>query len=89
MSAKYVINQIHRFNFLAVNDFRVNLRGLHVGVSEQFRYRVEVCTERQHHRGERVPTGVIGDFLGYLGCLHPLGQYLVNIGFGRQAIKDF
>lgn len=36
MSAKYVINQIHRFNFLAVNDFRVYLRGLYVGVAEQF-----------------------------------------------------
>ena len=35
MSAKYVINQIHRFNFLAVNDFRVNLRSLYVGMAEQ------------------------------------------------------
>lgn len=54
MSTKYVINQIHRFNFLAVNDFRVNLRGLHVGMAEQFARGIKVRSEGKHHRGERV-----------------------------------
>ena len=56
MSAKYVINQIHRFNFLAVNDFRVYLCGLYVGVAEQFARGIKVRTEGKHHRGERAFT---------------------------------
>lgn len=58
MSAKYVINQIHRFNFLAVNDFRVYLCGLYVGVAEQFARGIKVRTEGKHHRGERVAARV-------------------------------
>ena len=54
MSAKYVINQIHRFNFLAVNDFRVNLRSLYVGMAEQLARGIKIRTEGKHHCGERV-----------------------------------
>ena len=32
-------------------------------MAEQFRGRVEVCTERQHHRCERVPARVESDRL--------------------------
>ena len=34
-------------------------------------------------------SGMIGDFLGYFGRLHPLGQHFVDIGLGRQSVKDF
>lgn len=59
MSAKYVINQIHRFNFLAVNDFRVNLRSLYVGMAEQLARGIKIRTEGKHHCGERVAARVI------------------------------
>jgi len=58
MSAKYVINQIHRFNFLAVNDFRVNLRSLYVGMAEQLARGIKIRTEGKHHCGERVAAHV-------------------------------
>ena len=61
MSAKYVINQIHRFNFLAVNDFRVNLRSLYVGMAEQFARGIKIRTEGKHHCGERVAAGMESD----------------------------
>ena len=63
MSVKYVINQIHRFDFLAVNDFCVYLRGLHVGMSEQLAGGIKVGTEGKHHRGKRVAAGVESDRL--------------------------
>lgn len=61
MSAKYVINQIHRFNFLAVNDFRVNLRSLYVGMAEQLARGIKIRTEGKHHCGERVAGAVESD----------------------------
>lgn len=78
MSAKYVINQIHRFNFLAVNDFRVNLRSLYVGMAEQLARGIKIRTEGKHHCGERVAARVIGDFFIDSCRCHPFGQYLVN-----------
>lgn len=63
MSAKYVINQIHRFNFLAVNDFRVNLRSLYVGMAEQFARGIKIRTEGKHHCGERVAGHVVNTSL--------------------------
>lgn len=88
MSAKYVINQIHRFNFLAVNDFRVNLRSLYVGMAEQLARGIKIRTEGKHHCGERVAARVIGDFFIDSCRCHPFGQYLVDIGFCRESGKD-
>ena len=88
MSAKYVINQIHRFNFLAVNDFRVNLRSLYVGMAEQLARGIKIRTEGKHHCGERVAARVIGDFFIDSCRCHPFGQYLVYVGFGRKPGKD-
>ena len=61
MSVKYVINQIHRFNFLAVNDFCVYLSCFHVGMSEQFAGGIKVGTERKHHSSESVASSVESD----------------------------
>ena len=78
MSAKYVINQIHRFNFLAVNDFRVNLRSLYVGMAEQLARGIKIRTEGKHHCGERVAGRVKGESLGNSGGFGPWFDKLVD-----------
>ena len=71
---KYVINQIHRFNFLAVNDFCVYLHG-HVGMSEQLAGGIKVGTEGKHHGGESVAAGVVVSFFSGANLIPPTGIY--------------
>lgn len=52
------IHQIDRIVLFLIDDFGIHLRHLHIGMAEQLRGRVEVCSERQHHRGERVDVCV-------------------------------
>lgn len=87
MSAKYVINQIHRFNFLAVNDFRVNLRSLYVGMAEQFARGIKIRTEGKHHCGERVAARVIGDFLLIPAVAIHLASTLLILGSAGSPAK--
>lgn len=52
------VHQIDRIVLFLIDDFGIHLRHLHIGMAEQLRGRVEVCSERQHHRGERVAARV-------------------------------
>lgn len=58
VSVEQSVHQIDCIVLFLIDDFGVDLRHLHIGMTEQFRGRVEVCTERQHHRCERVPARV-------------------------------
>lgn len=57
-SIEQSIHEIHRLVFLSVDDFSIDLRHLHVRMSEQFRGRIKVGSERQHHRRECMSCGV-------------------------------
>ena len=52
------VHQIDRIVLFLIDDFGIHLRHLHIGMAEQLRGRVEVCSERQHHRRERVAARV-------------------------------
>ena len=52
------VYQIDGIILFLIDDFGIHLCHLHIGMTEQFRGRVEVCAERQHHRCERVPARV-------------------------------
>ena len=52
------VHQIDRIVLFLIDDFGVDLRHFHIGMTEQFRGRVEVCTGCQHHRRERVAGGM-------------------------------
>lgn len=57
------VHQIDRIVLFLIDDFGIHLRHLHIGMAEQLRGRVEVCSERQHHRGESVARRVECDRL--------------------------
>ena len=46
-----------------IDDFGIHLCHLHIGMTEQLRGSIEICSERQHHRGERVARRVECDRL--------------------------
>ena len=48
------IYQIDGIILFLIDDFGVNLRHLHIGMAEQLRGSIKICSERQHHRGESV-----------------------------------
>ena len=52
------VHQIDRIVLFLIDDFGIHLRHLYIRMTKQFRGRVEVCTERQHHRGKRVAARV-------------------------------
>ena len=54
VSIEQPVHQIDRIVLFLIDDFGIHLRHLHICMTEQFGGRVEVCTERQHHRRERV-----------------------------------
>lgn len=58
VSVEQPVYQIDRIILFLIDDFGVHLCHLHIGMAEQFRGRVEVCTKRQHHRCERVAARV-------------------------------
>lgn len=89
MSVKYVINQIHRFDFLTVNDFCVYLRGLHIGMSEQLAGGIKVDTEGKHHRGERMAAAMKRYVLCYPALFHHLFQRFTDrsiVEIGKHEI---
>jgi len=46
-----------------IDDFGIHLCHLHIGMTEQLRGSIEICSERQHHRGESVAQAVECDRL--------------------------
>ena len=63
MLIEYVVHQTYGIVFLLVDDFGIYLDRLDVGVAEQFRYGVNVRSERQQYRGEGMSAGVEVSFL--------------------------
>lgn len=55
---EHPVHHIDRLDFLAVNDFRIYLRGAHIGVSHQFAGGVKVCPHGHHHRSEGMAAKV-------------------------------
>lgn len=55
--------------YLAVNNLRENLGSFHVGMAEQFAYRVNVRSKSQHHGRKHVPDSVIADVFLLLSSL--------------------
>lgn len=55
---KHPVHHIDGLDFLAVNDFRIYLRGAHIGVSHQFAGGVKVCPHGHHHRSEGMAARV-------------------------------
>lgn len=55
---KHPVYHIHGLDFLAVDDFRVYLRGAHVGVSHQFAGGIKVSPDGHHHRSEGMAGNV-------------------------------
>ncbi len=49
---KHLIHHIDGLDFLAVDNFRIYLRGAHIGVSHQFAGGINVCPDSHHHRSE-------------------------------------
>ena len=58
VSVEQSVYQIDRIILFLIDDFGVHLCHLHVGMTEQLRGGIEVRAKRQHHRRERVPSGV-------------------------------
>ena len=58
VSVEQPVHQIDRIVLFLIDDFGIYLCHLHIGMAEQFRGRVEVCAQRQHHRRERMPEAV-------------------------------
>ncbi len=54
MLTEYRGRQIDRIILLLIYDFCIDLSYLDVGMTEQLAYGIEVCTQRQHHRGKGV-----------------------------------
>ena len=52
---EHTINEVNGFFLLLIHDFSIDFRGLNVGMSHQLACGKKVCTEREHHRSERVP----------------------------------
>ena len=52
---EHSVNEVDGFLLLLVHDFSIDFRGLNVGMSHQLACGKKVCTEREHHRSERVP----------------------------------
>ena len=46
-----------------IDDFGIHLCHLHIGMTEQLRGSIEICSERQHLRGESVERRVDCDRL--------------------------
>ena len=59
VSFEQPVYQIDRIALFLIDDLSVHLRHLQVCMSEQLRGRIEVGTERQHHRRKRV-AGEVG-----------------------------
>ena len=72
---EHVVDEVHRLQFLLVNDFCIHLRHLDTAVTEYLAHRVEVGTEREKHGGVGMAAAVIGDRLLYPCLLHPLPEY--------------
>ena len=53
---EHTVNEVYGFLFLLIHDFSIDFRGLNVGMSHQLTCGKKVCTEREHHRSERVPS---------------------------------
>ena len=75
---KHPVYHIHGLDFLAVDDFRVYLRGTHVGVSHQFAGGIKVSPDGHHHRSEGMAACMIGDFLVNTCLFHPLFEDFVG-----------
>ena len=52
------VYQIDGIILFLIDDFGVHLRHLDIGMAEQFRGGIEVCTQCKHHRRERVAARV-------------------------------
>lgn len=48
------IYQINRIVLFLIDDLGVHLRHLHIGMIKQFRGRVQICAQRQHHCCESI-----------------------------------
>jgi len=75
---KHLVHHIDGLDFLAVDDFRVYLRGAHVGVSHQLAGGIKVSPHGHHHRSEGVAARVVGDFLFNTGLFHPLFENFIG-----------
>lgn len=51
---EHTVNEVDGFLLLLIHDFSIDFRGLNVGMSHQLACGKKVCTEREHHRSERV-----------------------------------
>lgn len=52
------VHEVHRLVLLAVHYLGIDLRHADISVPEKFGRGVEVCSEREHHRGEGMPCRV-------------------------------
>lgn len=57
------IYQIDGIILFLIDDFGIHLRHLHIGMTEQLRGGIEICTERQHHRRKSMARRVECDRL--------------------------
>ena len=52
------VYQIDGIILFLIDDFGIHLRHFHIGMTEQLRGGIEICSKCQHHRGKSVPRGV-------------------------------
>ena len=84
-SLKQSVYQIDCIVLFLIDDFGIHLRHLHICMTEQFGGRVEVCTERQHHRRERVPRRMECKTLVYSRRFCPWFDKNIDHCWGRQV----
>ena len=53
------VYQINSIILFLIDDFGVHLCHFHIGMTEQFRGSIEICSERQHHRCKSM-AGLVG-----------------------------
>ena len=58
VSVEQPVHQIDCIVLFLINDFDVYLCHFYIGMTEQLRGSIEICTKRQHHRRKRVTGSV-------------------------------
>lgn len=74
-----LINQPHRLILLLIHNLSVYLGGGYSGVTEQLAGGVDVGSQREHHGGEGVPSGMEGYVLLDSCCLRPYLNMIVDV----------
>lgn len=74
-----LINQSHRFILLLIHNLSIYLSSGYSGVTEQLAGGVDVGSQREHHGGEGVPTGMEGYVLLDSCCLRPCLNMIVDV----------